>query len=122
MVRPAAPERARLLRHLRPYWDIHRHRMAPPAAAIIQTLLGNGGLRILRGRVREVERRPGGAVVTFDNRATGRVETMAVQRVIYATGVQGLGAGTGPLAHLLATGQARLDRHELGLDVTNRSR
>lgn len=25
-------DRARFLRHLRPYWDIHRHRVAPAAA------------------------------------------------------------------------------------------
>ena len=112
------PERARFLRHLRPYWDIHRHRMAPPAAATIQNLLGSGGLRIVRGRVREVERRPGDATVTFDNRATGVPETMEVQRVIYATGLQGQRAGMGLLPNLLAAGQAQLDRQELGLAVT----
>jgi uncharacterized NAD(P)/FAD-binding protein YdhS len=112
-------ERARFLRHLRPYWDIHRHRMAPPAAATVQTLLGSGGLRIVRGRVREIERRAGDATVTFDNRATGMPETLKVQRIIYATGLQGQRAGKGLLPTMLAAGQARLDRQELGLDVTN---
>ena len=111
-------ERARFLRHLRPYWDIHRHRMAPPAAAIVERLLDSGGLAIVRGRVREVQQRPGVAAVTFDNRATGMPEILEAQRVIYATGLQGMRTGAGLVADLLAGGQARLDRQELGLDVT----
>jgi uncharacterized NAD(P)/FAD-binding protein YdhS len=31
-------EKRRLLRHVQPYWDIHRHRMPPEAAAIIDQL------------------------------------------------------------------------------------
>lgn len=116
---PAA-ERARFLRHIRPYWDIHRHRMAPPAAELINRLRANGTLRILRGRVREVQPGPGKALATvqYDACPTGKRGSLAVQRVIYATGLQGVRDSGGLVAALLASGQARLDGQELGLDVT----
>ncbi len=31
-------DKARFVRHVRPWWDIHRHRMAPPVAATLATL------------------------------------------------------------------------------------
>lgn len=113
-----AEERARFLRHIRPYWDVHRHRMAPPAAALINRLRAEGRLRILRGRVREVRCGEGQAAVVYDACPSGMRENLAVQRVIYATGLQGAGASGGLVAALLASGQARLDGLGLGLDVT----
>ena len=113
-----AVERARFLRHVRPYWDIHRHRTAPPAAELINQLRANGTLRIIRGRVREVRRGAGLAEVIYNKCPTGARESLAAQRVIYATGLQGVRASGGLVAALLASGQARLDGQELGLDVT----
>jgi uncharacterized NAD(P)/FAD-binding protein YdhS len=113
-------EQARFLRHVRPYWDIHRHRMAPPAAEIINRLRANGALRVLRGRVREVRRGQGEAAVLYDECPTGARKTLQVQRVIYATGLQGVRASGGLVAALLASGQARLDEQKLGLEVTAR--
>ena len=42
-------ERRRFLRHLRPYWDVHRHRMAPEIAAQIDAMQASGRLE-LQGR------------------------------------------------------------------------
>jgi uncharacterized NAD(P)/FAD-binding protein YdhS len=42
---PAA-ERRRLLRHARPFWDTHRHRLPPPTADILRRRLGDGSLLI----------------------------------------------------------------------------
>jgi uncharacterized NAD(P)/FAD-binding protein YdhS len=111
-------ERARFLRHIRPYWDVHRHRMAPPAAELINQLRAEGRLRIIRGRVHEVLRGAGQATVVYDECPSGTRESLAVQRVIYATGLQGARASGGLVAALLASGQARLDGQGLGLDVT----
>ena len=114
---PAA-ERARFLRHVRPYWDIHRHRTAPPAAELLNHLRANGTLQIIRGRVAEVRRGPGLAEVIYHECPAGVGKSLAAQRVIYATGLQGVRASGGLVAALLASGQARLDGQGLGLDVT----
>lgn len=43
-------EKKRFLRHLLPYWDIHRHRMAPQVAARINAARTQGQLKIMKGR------------------------------------------------------------------------
>jgi uncharacterized NAD(P)/FAD-binding protein YdhS len=44
-------EQRRLLRHVRPYWDVHRHRTAPAATTRISRMLGAGRLRMYAGRI-----------------------------------------------------------------------
>lgn len=112
-------ERSRFLRHLRPYWDVHRHRAAPPAADSLAALIARGTLKILRGRIRKIDRVQTGARVEVQDRAAG-IRVIDCQRVIYATGVGSVPSGDGLIAHLLADGIARPDAHEMGLDVTER--
>src|ERR1700722_11388324 len=58
--RPAVPSiwngwsefsRRQFLRHLRPRWDVHRHRMAPRVGEAFAKLQATGALEILAGRV-----------------------------------------------------------------------
>lgn len=112
-------EQARFLRHARPYWDRHRHRMAPPAAGHFADLCARGGLSVWRGRVRAVWRSAGLARVAVERCGGGKLDMLEVQRVIYATGLDGIGDAQGLVPALLASGQARLDTHGLGLEVTN---
>jgi len=48
-------ERRRFLRHVRPYWEVHRHRVAPPVAAEIEQLRRTGQLAVMAGRLQSVE-------------------------------------------------------------------
>ncbi len=111
-------QRSRFLRHLRPYWDIHRHRMAPPVAAQVEALIESGALRIERGRVRGVQTLGDRAAVTWQNRKTGSLETLTAQRVIFATGIEAVAAGDGLMTRILDAGIARTDPQGLGLEVT----
>ena len=45
--------KARFLRHARPWWDVHRHRIAPEAAAVIARWQDEGRLMVMAGRIRE---------------------------------------------------------------------
>lgn len=111
-------EKRRFLRHLRSYWDVHRHRMAPPAAARIGELRQRGRLWIKRGRFRQIANTGAGASVTLQGYGETGTRTINVQRVIFATGLEGLRSGSGLVARLLRAGAVRLDPQELGLEVT----
>ena len=43
-------ERGRFLRHLRPWWDVHRHRLAPAVAAKVAEMQASGRLDIVAGK------------------------------------------------------------------------
>jgi uncharacterized NAD(P)/FAD-binding protein YdhS len=42
--------RTRFAKHLRPYWDVHRHRVAPDIDNIIQSMIKSGALQIKKQR------------------------------------------------------------------------
>ncbi|WP_112605434.1 FAD/NAD(P)-binding protein [Rhizobium sp. WW22] len=47
-------ERRRLVRHLRPFWDVHRFRVAPQVEAVSERALASGRLEVLAASVAEV--------------------------------------------------------------------
>ena len=112
-------EKNRFLRHLRPWWDVHRHRIAPPVAARIAQLLSAGRLEIIAGRIRAHE----GGTVTIDRRGGGVVQRL-VGGVVNCTGPEGrIERVEDPLVRqLLASGRARPDPLGIGLDVDAGSR
>ena len=113
-------EQHRFLRHLRAFWDVHRHRMAPPAAEIIARECAGGGLTVLRGRVIGIEDRAGHARVTVRERSAAVSRVIEIQRIIDASGV-GRVADTNDLLlrRLMARGLIRPDVLGLGLAVSD---
>lgn len=79
-------ERARFLRHVRPYWEIHRHRLAPGVAACIDELALNGRVRFLAGRFRHLEETADGLCVTWRPRGGDEDSTLQVSKLINCTG------------------------------------
>lgn len=113
-------EQKRFLRHVRPYWDVHRHRMAPVIADMLAQKQAAQRLRVVRGRVLgRKHNKPSGVVVEIATH-TGRArETLSVQRAIYATGI-GAALSKEPLLRaLLAEGVVRSDALGIALDVTD---
>lgn len=43
--------KARFVRHVRPWWDVHRHRIAPRAAEVVERWQETGKLTVLAGRI-----------------------------------------------------------------------
>ena len=68
--------RARFLRHLRPWWDIHRHRLAPEVSARIATLLASGRLELRAGKLIDAEPSGGSVIIGWRPRGTERSETL----------------------------------------------
>jgi uncharacterized NAD(P)/FAD-binding protein YdhS len=112
-------EKKRFLRHLRPWWDVHRHRIAPPVAARIDALIAAGRLEVVPGRIREVA----DDTVTIDLRGGGTVERQ-VAGVVNCTGPEGrIARVDDPLIRqLLESGRARPDTLGIGLEVDEQSR
>ncbi|MFK0297925.1 FAD/NAD(P)-binding protein [Brevundimonas sp. NPDC090276] len=109
-------ERARFLRHLRPRWDVHRHRIAPEIAAELDRMLADGRLTVRAGRVRRVEASAEAATLRLTAR-DGAAQTLSAPWLIDCTG-PGHDAATAPLtAALIAEGRARLAVSGLGLDL-----
>ena len=53
-------ERSRFLRHVRPFWEVHRHRMAPPLYDAFEHLRTSGRVNVIAGRIVQIrEQRDG---------------------------------------------------------------
>ncbi|HEX4693742.1 FAD/NAD(P)-binding protein [Sphingomonas sp.] len=112
-------EKQRFLRHLRPWWDVHRHRLAPQVADRLTAMIERGQLEVVAGKTIAAEEGADGVTVTWRRRGSDSPETLLVQRIVNCTGPQGdLTRTTEPLlATLAARGVIRPDPAHLGLDV-----
>jgi uncharacterized NAD(P)/FAD-binding protein YdhS len=112
-------ERRRFLRHLRPWWDVHRHKLAPAVGATIEAMRAEARLAVGAGRLVSVEPVEGGAEVRFRLRGQEAVEHLRAARIVNCTGPETDIARAGePLLYaLLASGAIRQDPLRVGVDV-----
>ena len=113
-------DKARFLRHLRPWWDVHRHRMAGVVADRIEAALAAGQLQRHTGRIQCLREQDGLAALTYRRRHDGALRTLTGAVVVNCAGP---GCDYDRIAHplvrdLLDAGLARPDALRLGLDVT----
>lgn len=80
------PQRQRFLRHVRSYWDIHRHRLPPDIRAGIEALQSAGKLQVHAGRLTSVQPQGARLAVSFHPRAQRAVKTVLVDKLINCTG------------------------------------
>lgn len=108
-------EQARFLRHLRPWWDVHRHRIAPEIARKLDALVVGGRLVTRAGRIVEVN----DEAVHVRWRGHAGSERLTVAGIVNCTGPQGdlRRSGDALIRHLLSRGLATTDAQGLGLDV-----
>ncbi len=110
-------ERRRFVRHLRPYWDVHRHRAAPHVAAQVEELRRSGQLNVVAGRLVRVEPAASGVVVRIRRRGTGEELGLPVARIVNTIGPGGdIRRSREPVVEdLLEAGLAQADPLGLGL-------
>jgi uncharacterized NAD(P)/FAD-binding protein YdhS len=143
-----AVDQDRFLRHARPWWDVHRHRIAPEVAERMKRLIGGGRLQVRAGRVRGMRE------VLRDEASTGSASPqderigleVAIDRRGKGQSLDRLGTNgtllekfdvafncTGPLGamartrnpvlkHMLGDGLVAIDRLGMGLEVDDRDR
>ncbi|MBT2750213.1 MULTISPECIES: FAD/NAD(P)-binding protein [unclassified Lysobacter] len=113
----ATPQRASFLRHLRSYWEIARHRIAPQLHDELQALRESGQLQIRAGRLLRARRGDDAVEALIRERGGQRLHTERFDVLIRATGLDtDVERSTHPLiAHLRESGLVAADPLGLGL-------
>ncbi|MDR7271883.1 putative NAD(P)/FAD-binding protein YdhS [Pelomonas saccharophila] len=111
--------RGQFLRHLLPYWDVHRHRAAPQARAVLEGDLASGRLRQAAGRVVSVQALDKRLQLGWRGRGKAGVETFDASCIVNCSGPSSaIDAGSSPLLwRLQQAGRLTPCAHGLGLLV-----
>jgi uncharacterized NAD(P)/FAD-binding protein YdhS len=114
-------ERARFVRHLRPWWDVHRHRTPPEVADRIGEAITRGQLITTATRIRRMQAVPDGVNVTHRPRRASADQHLFVRRVVNCSGpaCDYERIATPLIRSLLDRGDIRPDALRLGLDVSS---
>jgi uncharacterized NAD(P)/FAD-binding protein YdhS len=117
-------QQERFLRHARPWWDVHRHRIAPEVAATIQRLVAEGRLEIAAGRIIAASEGNGEIEVQLRRRGRAASERRQFAYAFNCTGpLHSIGRTRDPLLRsLLDSDAARPDHLGIGLEVHGSSR
>lgn len=114
----------RFLRHLRVWWDVHRHRAAPEIAAKAQALQESGRLRVLAGEI--VSANKAGKTIEVYHRQRGSMvrHRLEVSAVVNCTGANpDLTRSTDILiSQLIGEGIARPHPTGYGFDLDDNAR
>jgi uncharacterized NAD(P)/FAD-binding protein YdhS len=112
-------ERRRFLRHLRPWWDVHRHRIAPEIAGSIQAMIESGRVEAAAGKIVAVQSAGQGVNVVWRPRGAAATRELRVSRIVNCTGPQAdiSRAGEPLLDQLIASRKIRPDPCRIGIDV-----
>ena len=115
-------EQRRFLRHVRAWWDVHRHRIPRSAAATVEQLQIEGQLKVIAGHLRDLVPRARDAEVTVAPRGGGTRIRLAIGRLINCSGpnYDFTTADQPVLTSLIDEGRLTLDRHRLGIAVDDR--
>ncbi|WP_264503249.1 FAD/NAD(P)-binding protein [Luteolibacter flavescens] len=114
-------ERRRFKRHIKPYWEAVRHRIAPAVMEAVERMRQAGILERHRGGIAKLERLPSGRYLAeWTSPATGS-SSREFNRVINATGFTARLAGSNSplLDDLLGKGWIREDELGLGVDTSS---
>jgi uncharacterized NAD(P)/FAD-binding protein YdhS/predicted metal-dependent enzyme (double-stranded beta helix superfamily) len=112
-------ERRRFLRHLRPFWEVHRHRLAPSIAARFFALLESGEVQVIAGQVVAVQAEGGALRASVRLRGSRRRLELEAGWLINCTGpTPSNNAEANPvIASLLVHDKLRVDQLALGVET-----
>ena len=112
-------EKRQFLRHVRPWWNIHRHRLPPDLYEGLARAVKVGQVALVAGEFVGIERVGDVVRATVRPRGTETREVIDVARVYDCGGVSvDVRASANPLIRqLVQSGAARPDEMHIGLDV-----
>ena len=117
-------QQRRFLRHVRPWWDVHRHRIAPEVAGRIRRLVQLGQLEIVAGRVTDMAVSGQQLEVAIQRRGQRRATDHRFALAVNCTGPLGSISQSADalLKGMFEAGLARPDALDLGVEVDGGSR
>jgi len=117
-------QRASFLRHLRPWWDVHRHRLAPSVSRRVALMMRGRELVVRAGEVVSLTPGRDGVEVLWRPRGGRLTRRLGVGAVVNCAGLLGdLERAREPLLRqLLSRGLIRPDASRLGAEVDAGSR
>jgi uncharacterized NAD(P)/FAD-binding protein YdhS len=112
-------ERARFLRHVRSYWDVHRHRVPAGPRAAVRNLERIGVLEVHAGRLVAARAIDDAVEVTWLPRGGSRTRAWLADRIVNCTGPNARAERSADpfVGSLIAAGFVRADALSLGLDI-----
>ncbi|MBJ3786940.1 FAD/NAD(P)-binding protein [Devosia sediminis] len=113
-------ERRQFLRHVRPWWNIHRHRLPPDLHQGLVGAIANGQVELVAAEFVGIESRDGGVRATIRPRGTSGRQVVDVARVYDCGGVSVdiRASGNPVIRQLVQSGAARPDAMSIGMDVS----
>ena len=120
----SSEEQRRFLRHTRPWWDVHRHRVAPEVGATIARMIAEGRLEIVAGRIVAAHQLGSGLRVKYRRRGSSLVHEMTFAFGFNCTGpLHSITRSSNPLLRsLLDSGAVKPDHLGIGLIVDDDSK
>jgi uncharacterized NAD(P)/FAD-binding protein YdhS len=117
-------QQQRFLRHGRPWWDVHRHRIAPQVADTVHAMVADGRLEIVAGRIVAARQADHVVEVEYRRRGSERGTAERFDYVFNCTGpLHSMEHTRDPLLRgLLDSGTAMPDHLGIGLKVDEHSR
>lgn len=80
------PEQKRFLRHVKAYWEVHRHRIAEEIAEVLDAAMESGQLIHYAGRIQSCQEFENGVNVKICERGTHKDIILQVKRIVNCTG------------------------------------
>jgi uncharacterized NAD(P)/FAD-binding protein YdhS len=117
-------EQRRFQRHARPWWDVHRHRIAPQVADVLARMIADGQLMIMAGNVAAVRERPDGLDIDVRGRGEATTHRLGVDYAVNCTGpLHAIARSKDPLLRgLLKAKEVHADPLGIGLEVDEHNR
>ncbi len=112
-------ERSRFLRHLRPWWDVHRHRIAPDVHEALEKLIADDRLDVHAGRLENVSEDNDTLTITWQPSPRSKDDEGSAKAnwFINCTGPAHDALAAPLTAGLIEQGRARLEPLQQGLDL-----
>lgn len=114
-------DRRRFLAHMRPFWNIHRHRLPPHVHDRLTAAARTGQITVIAGTFLGVDSEGDHLVATVRRRGLTDTETFEVARLYDCGGVAvNIEESSNPVINgLVKSGLGRPDALRIGLDVTS---